>query len=349
MKLNNLFVALLLILPFSYLKSQTPAFSQQVADGIYDWTMQSGFSNNSNPAKIVVDGDPTLGGSVLIQSDNGNQNQTGNITLNANGTAGSIFFKTANITKMTLSNNGNFGIGNASFTPLDYLHLRNYVNNSTPTSVGIRLQHYKISQGGNSNAHWLIKSYTPSDGYDRIEYLFGTSTTPTGTPTMNVKAYLNENGNFYVSNLYDINYPNYHISPGSSTSSIFVKGSITTQDGTVRIGNIPTLINGETYRLAVDGKIFAESLDIIADVPASDYVFEPGYKLKSLSEIESYVKENKHLPEVPSAKEFKENGYSVGKMDDLLLRKVEELTLHMIEQDKKIEKLEKENAELKNR
>ncbi len=81
-------------------------------------------------------------------------------------------------------------------------------------------------------------------------------------------------------------------------------------------------------------------------LPCSDYVFEPDYQLRSLEEVEGYVKENKHLPEVPSAAEFEENGYSIGEMDDVLLRKIEELTLYMIEQQKEIEKLKRQNEEL---
>ena len=73
---------------------------------------------------------------------------------------------------------------------------------------------------------------------------------------------------------------------------------------------------------------------------AADYVFDENYNLKSLSEVESYVNEHKHLPGMPSAAEMDANGVSVSKMSNLLLEKVEELTLHMI-------KLEKENAALK--
>jgi hypothetical protein len=75
---------------------------------------------------------------------------------------------------------------------------------------------------------------------------------------------------------------------------------------------------------------------------AADYVFDENYDLKSLSEVESYVNEHKHLPGMPSAAEMDANGVSVSKMSNLLLEKVEELTLHMI-------KLEKENAALKAR
>jgi len=73
---------------------------------------------------------------------------------------------------------------------------------------------------------------------------------------------------------------------------------------------------------------------------AADYVFDENYNLRSLSDVESYVKENKHLPGVPSAAEMAEKGMSVSQMSNLLLEKVEELTLHMIE-------LQKENKALK--
>ena len=73
---------------------------------------------------------------------------------------------------------------------------------------------------------------------------------------------------------------------------------------------------------------------------AADYVFAENYNLKSLSEVENYVKENKHLPGVPSAAEMAENGMNVAEMSNLLLEKIEELTLHMIQ-------LQKENQALK--
>ena len=81
--------------------------------------------------------------------------------------------------------------------------------------------------------------------------------------------------------------------------------------------------------------------DITVDMNnAADYVFDENYNLRSLSDVESYVKENKHLPGVPSAAEMAEKGMSVSQMSNLLLEKVEELTLHMIE-------LQKENKALK--
>jgi hypothetical protein len=63
----------------------------------------------------------------------------------------------------------------------------------------------------------------------------------------------------------------------------------------------------------------------------SDYVFDECYELKSLDEVEDYLLKNKHLPDVPSAEEMVKNGLDVAQMNALLLRKIEELTLYLIE------------------
>ena len=89
--------------------------------------------------------------------------------------------------------------------------------------------------------------------------------------------------------------------------------------------------------LTVKGKIHTNEVKVdLLGAVAPDYVFEPTYDLKPLAEIETYIKENKHLPEVPSAKEMEKNGVQLGEMNMLLLKKVEELTLYSIEQNKKL-------------
>jgi hypothetical protein len=93
------------------------------------------------------------------------------------------------------------------------------------------------------------------------------------------------------------------------------------------------------FKLAVNGKTWSTEVQVAVNRPP-DYVFEPTYDLKPLAEIETYIKENKHLPEVPSAKEMEANGVQLGDMNMLLLKKVEELTLYVIE-------LKKENENLK--
>ena len=78
----------------------------------------------------------------------------------------------------------------------------------------------------------------------------------------------------------------------------------------------------------------------------ADFVFEPGYQQPSLKEIEQYVNENRHLPGVPSASEIREKGIDVGEMNRILLQKIEELTLHVIEQQKMINALQTKTVQL---
>lgn len=112
-------------------------------------------------------------------------------------------------------------------------------------------------------------------------------------------------------------------------------------NGRVGIGTV----NPGTYKLAVEGIIGAREVIVTLDSWA-DFVFADDYPLMSLSETESYIQENRHLPDVPSAEEVEEDGISLGEMNAILLQKIEELTLHLIEQEKRIAALEAENAEL---
>ncbi|CAL2082661.1 exported protein of unknown function [Tenacibaculum sp. 190524A02b] len=100
--------------------------------------------------------------------------------------------------------------------------------------------------------------------------------------------------------------------------------------------------------LYVDGLVRTNKVVVLTNV-IPDYVFEKyytgtsnlkkDYKMLSLKEIEEFTKKNNHLPNVPSVKEVQKNGLEIGEMTKILLEKIEELTLHLIEQDKEINKL----------
>jgi len=105
-------------------------------------------------------------------------------------------------------------------------------------------------------------------------------------------------------------------------------------------------------QLSVKGKISAQEVQVTtANWP--DYVFDENYPLKPLAEIEQFVKDHKHLPEIPSAKQVEEEGVALGEMNKLLLKKVEELTLYLIQEKKanaeQLLKLEKKIEILENR
>jgi hypothetical protein len=143
------------------------------------------------------------------------------------------------------------------------------------------------------------------------------------------------------SSYYALNIVNSLTSPGvnaaGANSLLYVRA-----DGNVGIGTT----NPET-KLTVKGKIEASEIQVkdISTIP--DYVFRPDYKLMSLEQVKRYVNRNQHLPEVPSEKEFKEKGMNMAEMNALLLKKIEELTLYVIEQNKQLQEQGNEIKTLK--
>lgn len=109
-------------------------------------------------------------------------------------------------------------------------------------------------------------------------------------------------------------------------------------DGSVGIGTLTT----GTHKLAVEGSIGAREVTIEATV-WPDFVFEEDYDLKSLEEVSAFVSENGHLPDVPSAQQVEENGVDLGSMSEVLLQKIEELTLYMIDQNEQLKAQIEEN------
>jgi hypothetical protein len=111
-------------------------------------------------------------------------------------------------------------------------------------------------------------------------------------------------------------------------------GSIVLQPS---IGNVGIGTTMPDEKLSVLGKIHANEVKVDLSVPGPDYVFKLDYKLPTLTEVKAYVDKNHHLPEIPSADDMAKNGLSLGDMNTKLLKKVEELTLYLIEKDKQFE------------
>jgi hypothetical protein len=107
-------------------------------------------------------------------------------------------------------------------------------------------------------------------------------------------------------------------------------------------GNVGIGTTNPTSKLTVAGDINSREVKVTVDAGA-DFVFEKDYNLPSLASLDTYIKENKHLPEIASAKDMQTNGINLSEMNIKLLQKVEELTLYAIEQNKKLEILQKEN------
>ena len=135
--------------------------------------------------------------------------------------------------------------------------------------------------------------------------------------------------------------------------NIWFNTSTSTNNGKIYIGSstsYPTTTGN--YKLFVEGGILTEKVKVALRNTANwaDYVFADNYKLMPLKEVESFVKTNKHLPGVSSASEIVENGLDVAEMQSKHMEKIEELTLYIIEQDKKLDvqqqAIEKQNSEI---
>ena len=102
-----------------------------------------------------------------------------------------------------------------------------------------------------------------------------------------------------------------------------------------------------TSTLSVNGTVTALNYALVTASNMPDYVFEADYKLKTLAETEAYIKENKHLPAFKSAKHYEKEGYTITEMNIALEQTVEELTLHAIAQEKEINAMKNELADIK--
>ena len=142
--------------------------------------------------------------------------------------------------------------------------------------------------------------------------------------------YLNDNDNGH-----GLNFWKTHDSHGGSINYVLFLCEEGTYKGNVGIGT-----SKPKHRLSVNGTIQSKEMlvtTLSADWP--DYVFAPEYKLTTLPELDRYVKEEGHLPGVPSAEEIGDEGIKLGEMNAILLQKVEELTLYVIELQKQIDEL----------
>jgi hypothetical protein len=111
------------------------------------------------------------------------------------------------------------------------------------------------------------------------------------------------------------------------------------QNGNIGINTTDT----KGYKFGVNGSVIATSVTVKLYADWPDYVFKKDYTLPSLSDVKTYIDKNQHLPEIPSAQEIAKDGINLGEMNKLLLKKVEELTLYLIEKDKQIKEQETVN------
>ncbi|MBI1767425.1 MAG: hypothetical protein HYR67_03510 [Bacteroidetes bacterium] len=226
--------------------------------------------------------------------------------------------------RMTIADNGNVGIGTTN--PSSILSVKgDYGLSIEPSSSG-PVSFYVTSNSADNiigvNARTKIGSWEIPDN--------------------------SKPSSFIDFSTYNVNNPYYggiaFYTRNSGASGIGSEKMVLLNNGNVGIGN-----TSPDAKLAVSGQVHAQEVKVSVTVPGPDYVFEKEYKLTSLEEIKTYIDQNKHLPEVPSAKEMEKNGVQLGEMNMLLLKKIEELTLYAIEMNKRMEEMKEENATLKTR
>jgi len=214
--------------------------------------------------------------------------------------------------------NGNVGIGTmnpqtglhlygqtlrvSSTSPSAYL-MQGFTNGGTNDDLGLALH-----DGANSNSPYLWIAKAGSSWGGPADKMVIASSKNAGT-TKDLWIYANDN-----------------LAP--SAPNLLIQANT----GNVGVGTN----NPGSYKLAVEGKLGARKVVVTQTSPWPDYVFYSSYKLPTLREVEDYIKQHKHLPDVPSAREVEKNGLDVGENQAILLKKMEELTLYVIDQQKQI-------------
>jgi hypothetical protein len=210
--------------------------------------------------------------------------------------------------------------------------------NANQVGINVLPGAYTLNVGGSVNASGLFIN----------GIALSSSVTTVGPWTFDGTAVNYNNGNIGIGIISNIPAYKLDINGQVNATSLFLNGTplaiepwttsggILTHAGNVGIGTAAT----GTFKLAVEGKIGAREIQITKASAWPDYVFEAGHKLPSIEEVDRFIKANKHLPDVPSAADIRKDGHQLGEMDLIFLRKIEEMTLYLIDHNERLKKIE---------
>ena len=289
----------------------------------------------------------------------------------AGNTSGSLHFAIQGVPKVSIDSIGRMGVG--TMYPHYQLHVTNgdlfLQSNQGKFMFGYEggNQWRLTSTNGGADLLWIAyngSSETYKHNFSQNGYVgLGTGSSTPGAPLHikgNTALMLKIEGAAPYAALYDNTdgYKGYwwyngadviHGSLGTSAIKMAPGNYLSTNfnaDGRVSIG-VGGGIAATGYLLSVKGKIICEEAKVQLSANWPDYVFDQHYKLMPLSELEKSIREQQHLPNIPAAKELETNGILLGDMNRRIMEKVEELTLYIIELNKKNEQLQKDVAKLK--
>ncbi|MEO7089086.1 MAG: hypothetical protein ABIZ51_09865 [Bacteroidia bacterium] len=286
-------------------------------------------------SNLSVAGNTSVLGNLILKSPNLN-GYSGLLSISAGGSVGPPIFPACDVTTPFWMKVGNGGTNPGTSTNLgtDYLGTCDNQDLSIRTNA---MERIRISAAGNVGVNGTANPNVMLNvlSFDKIGLCSYTNNT--NPNNFNIKAIVDGAGadNTKAFAVLDNN---------QSTPQTFVVYG----NGQTVIGNqFPkTNPNFTTFKLSVDGRIIAQEI-VVENTDWADYVFKPNYPLMPLKQVADYIGLNQHLPDVPTEAEIKKDGNNLGDTQVLLLKKVEELTLYMIQQNKKIDDLQKQVAELK--
>ncbi len=229
---------------------------------------------------------------------------------------------------MTILRNGNIGCGNT--TPLARLHITSS-NNAGDPPPSIRLEQTENVEYEPSDD---IPAHIESTNWDISNWggalLFKSNNYNSNDPTtlaFSTKLIISNNGYIGI----NTNTPHERLEVNGNA---IINGNLQINGNYIYSGFVGIGTTCPDEELSVNGKIHVKD-EIKVDLNGGwcDYVFDEGYKLISLNDLNCFIRVNKHLPEIPTSDEVNKTGIKLAEMNKLLLKKVEELTLYMIEQD----------------
>lgn len=241
------------------------------------------------------------------------------------------------------SQNGNMGIGGFSGpgVPLGRLDVIGAGTTSSTNTFLLRNSNLDtiirvrddgrmgIGYNGTTYGRTINLGGTGINFYTANEAAFGGAIFPTDTSLV---LWSNSNSNNYL--VFQPSWGNTGIGTYTPNAKFHLNGAMLVGNNSARIAT--------NYEVSVDGEIMCENLTMQNSTSWPDYVFENDYQLMPLSDLEKSIRENKHLPNVPSAEEISRNGINMQVITKAHMEKIEELTLYIIQLKKEIDELRME-------